>query len=64
MVVDGPSNEHEYLLSAKNLMWAPEIDGEIYINDNELEGEIQFGVIYKAKVTELAGDKLLATILN
>ncbi|MFA7570695.1 MAG: 30S ribosomal protein S12 methylthiotransferase RimO [Sulfurimonadaceae bacterium] len=64
VVVDGPSNEHEYLLSAKNLMWAPEIDGEIYINDNELEGEIQFGVIYKAKVTELAGDKLLATILN
>lgn len=64
VVVDGPSSEHEYLLSAKNLMWAPEIDGEIYINDNELEDQIQFGVIYKAKITELAGDKLLATILK
>lgn len=64
VIVDGPSSEHEYLLSAKNLMWAPDIDGEIYVNDNELEGEIQFGVIYKAKITDLAGDKLLATILN
>lgn len=64
VVVDGESDEHEYLLSARNLVWAPEIDGEIYINDNELEGEIKFGVIYKAKITELAGDKLLATILH
>lgn len=64
VVVDGESDEHEYLLSARNLIWAPEIDGEIYVNDNELEGEIKFGVIYKAKITELAGDKLLATILH
>lgn len=64
VVVDGESDEHEYLLSARNLLWAPEIDGEIYINDNELEGEIKFGVIYRAKITELAGDKLLATILH
>lgn len=66
VIVDGESSEHEYLLSAKNIMWAPEIDGEIYINDNELpEGEqIEFGKVYKAKVTDIAGDKLLATILK
>ncbi|RXJ56381.1 30S ribosomal protein S12 methylthiotransferase RimO [Candidatus Marinarcus aquaticus] len=64
VVVDGESDEHEYLLSARNLLWAPEIDGEIYINDNELKGEIKFGVIYKAKISELVGDKLLATILH
>ncbi|MFA7083168.1 MAG: 30S ribosomal protein S12 methylthiotransferase RimO [Arcobacteraceae bacterium] len=64
VVVDGPSLEHEYLLSARNIMWAPDIDGEIYINDNELETEIKFGVIYKAKITELAGDNLLATIIK
>jgi ribosomal protein S12 methylthiotransferase RimO len=64
VVVDKPSDEHEYLLSARNLMWAPDIDGEIYINDNELETPVEFGVIYKAKITELAGDKLLATILK
>lgn len=64
VIVDSQSDEHEYLLSAKNIMWAPEIDGEIYINDNELDNPVEFGVIYKAKITELVGDKLLATILK
>jgi ribosomal protein S12 methylthiotransferase len=64
--VDGESDEHEYLLSARKTLWAPDIDGEIYINDNELpEGEqIKFGQIYTAKITELAGDKLLATVIK
>jgi ribosomal protein S12 methylthiotransferase len=66
VVVDKESDEHEYLLSAKDLIWAPDIDGEIYINDNELDNaaQIKFGQIYKAKITEIAGDKLLATIIN
>ncbi len=64
VIVDSQSDEHEYLLSAKDIVWAPEIDGEIYINDNELDTKIEFGKIYKAKVTELVGDKLLATILK
>ena len=64
--VDGESDEHEYLLSARKTIWAPDIDGEIYINDNELgEGEqIKFGQIYTVKVTELVGDKLLATVIK
>jgi ribosomal protein S12 methylthiotransferase RimO len=64
--VDGESEEHEYLLSARKTIWAPDIDGEIYINDNELpEGEqIKFGQIYTVKVTELVGDKLLATVIK
>ena len=64
--VDGESEEHEYLLSARKTLWAPDIDGEIYINDNELsEGEqIKFGQIYTVKVTELVGDKLLATVIK
>ncbi len=64
--IDGESDEHEYLLSARKVLWAPDIDGEIYINDNELaEGEqIKFGQIYTVRVTELAGDKLLATVIK
>ena len=64
--IDGESDEHEFLLSARKTIWAPDIDGEIYINDNELpEGEqIKFGKIYTVRVTELAGDKLLATVLR
>jgi len=64
VVVDGESSEHEYLLSARKLSWAPDIDGEIYINDNELNEEIKAGVIYTAKITELSGDKLIATIIK
>lgn len=64
VIVDGPSDEHEFLLSAKEIIWAPEIDGEIYINDKEIKGEIEFGKIYLAKITQFVGDKLLATILN
>ncbi len=64
IIVDGESDEHEYLLSARKLLWAPDIDGEIYINDNEIGGQIQFGQVYSAKITELIGDKLLGTIIK
>jgi ribosomal protein S12 methylthiotransferase RimO len=63
LVIDGESDEHEYLLSARPLLWAPEIDGEILINDtNDLP--IEYGKTYQAKITELAGDKLLASLLT
>ncbi len=64
LVIDGESDEHEYLLSARELGWTPEIDGEIYVNDNELNDEpLKFGIVYKARITEKVGDKLLATVL-
>ncbi len=68
--IDGESEEHEYLLSAKKTIWAPDIDGEIYINDSELFNEngtpskLKFGQIYKVRVTQLLGDKLLATVIK
>lgn len=62
--IDGESQEHEYLLSARKTIWAPEIDGEIYINDNEDNIPIIFGEIYEVEATQLAGDKLLAKILR
>lgn len=67
--IDGESDEHEYLLSARKTSWAPDIDGEIYINDNELFDEnskekLKFGQIYTARITELVGDKLLATVIK
>jgi len=64
VIVDGESSEHEYLLSARKLSWAPDIDGEIYINDNELNNEIKTGIVYQAKITELSGDKLIATLIK
>jgi tRNA A37 methylthiotransferase MiaB len=67
--IDGESEEHEFLLSARKVIWAPDIDGEIYINDNELYDEndpkqLEFGKIYTVRVSELSGDKLLATVIK
>ncbi|KFN40274.1 MAG: ribosomal protein S12 methylthiotransferase [Sulfuricurvum sp. MLSB] len=62
LVIDGMSDEHEYLLSARALLWAPDVDGEIYVNDREIEGELEYGVIYRARVTEIAGKRPLATV--
>jgi tRNA A37 methylthiotransferase MiaB len=63
LVIDGESDEHEYLLSARPLLWAVEIDGEVLVNDtNDLP--IEYGKMYEAEITELAGDKLLATLMK
>ncbi|MCK9371753.1 MAG: 30S ribosomal protein S12 methylthiotransferase RimO [Sulfuricurvum sp.] len=62
IVIDGMSDEHEYLLSARALLWAPDVDGEIYVNDREIEGELTFGKIYRARITEIAEKRPLATV--
>ena len=63
LVIDGESSEHEYLLSARPLNWAVEIDGEVLINDTS-DLPVEYGRRYLAKITELAGDKLLATLIT
>ena len=64
LIIDGESDEHEFLLSARKTIWAPEIDGEIYVNDRTKDENLEFGKIYKAKVTELVGNILTATVDN
>jgi len=62
LVIDGESDEHEYLLSARPLAWAVDIDGEILINDTS-DLKITYGKIYQATITELVGSQLLATLV-
>ena len=62
VILEGESDEHEYILSARPTLWAKDIDGDILINDTS-DLEILFGKIYYAKITEIAGDRLLATLL-
>lgn len=64
IVIDGESEESEFILSAKELAWAPDIDGELYVNDREVDEDLVLGKIYKAKITELIGNKLLCTVDN
>ncbi|WP_353661852.1 30S ribosomal protein S12 methylthiotransferase RimO [Hydrogenimonas sp. SS33] len=63
MIVTGPSEEHEFLLSARPLIWAPEIDGEVLVNDSDIEG-IVYDRLYRVEVTERAGTQLLGRILS
>jgi len=63
VVIDGESDEHEYLLSARPLAWAVDIDGEILINDTS-DLPIEYGKTYEAKITELVGNQLLATLMS
>ncbi|MBN2249988.1 MAG: MiaB/RimO family radical SAM methylthiotransferase, partial [Campylobacterales bacterium] len=62
LVIDGESEEHELLLSARPLKWAVDIDGEILINDTS-DLPVEYGKVYEAKITELVGSQLLATLL-
>ena len=61
VMIEGISSEHEYFMGARALSWAPEIDGEILINDS-LVKSLEIGKTYFATITEKAGDKLLATV--
>ncbi len=61
VILEGESDEHEYILSARPTLWAKDIDGDILINDTS-DLEIVFGALYEAKITQLAGDRLLGTL--
>ncbi len=62
-IVEGPSEEHEYLLSARPLLWAPDIDGELLINESDVEG-LEFGRCYTVEITQLAGMQLLGRVTD
>ena len=63
VILEGESDEHEYILSARPTLWAKDIDGDILINDTS-NLEIVFGALYEVKVTQLAGDRLLGTLVK
>ncbi|MFV0481127.1 MAG: 30S ribosomal protein S12 methylthiotransferase RimO [Campylobacteraceae bacterium] len=63
LVIEGESTEHELFIGARKLEWVGEIDGEVLINESDIE-DLRVGDMVEAKITELAGDKLLATVLR
>jgi len=64
VVITGESSEGEFFLGAKKLLWAEDIDGEILINENETDKTLEVGKVYRAKVTQIVGESLLATIIK
>ena len=63
LVIEGESSEHEFFMGARKLSWAPNIDGEILVNDSDVN-DVTIGKSYHATITECAGDKLIATITS
>lgn len=61
ILIEGPSSEHEFFMGARKLSWAPSIDGEILVNDSDV-AKLEVGKSYRASITEIAGDKLVATV--
>jgi ribosomal protein S12 methylthiotransferase RimO len=64
IVIDGESDEHEYLLSAKSTMWAPDIDGQIYVNDSIVESLEYQSKIYKARINDVINGIFIVEVIE
>lgn len=60
--LNGKSDESELFYSVKPLLWDKDIDGEILINESEIES-LETGELYSCEITELAGDNLIGKII-
>ena len=63
VILEGESDEHEYILSARPTLWAKDIDGDILINDTS-DLEVLYGAMYEVKITDFTGDRLLGTLIK
>lgn len=63
VILEGKSAESEYFYSARDIRFAPEIDGEILINDKEIKEDLEIGY-YRVKITEVVGENVLGCVLG
>ncbi len=63
VLIEGPSQESEYLLQGPLDSQAPEIDGVCLINDSDV-GEVQSGEFRTIRITRVLGHDLLGKIVN
>jgi ribosomal protein S12 methylthiotransferase RimO len=60
--LDGMTEDNLFY-SVRPKLWTPEVDGDILINESEIE-ELNIGEKYKVLVTELAGEQLIGKIIK
>jgi ribosomal protein S12 methylthiotransferase len=64
VLVEGPHEETDMLLSGRTRFQAPEVDGTVLINDVvDGLGEIQAGHLGRVKITEVSGYDLVGTLV-
>lgn len=64
VVLDGKSQISEYFYSARDIRWAPEIDGEILINDSELDEMILPSGYYEATLSEVKNGLMFGKVMK
>ena len=60
VLVDGPSDEHEYLLDGRHEGQAPDVDGKVILTD--AEGDVQRGDLVRAKIIQTSAHDLVASL--
>jgi len=63
LLLEGPSEESDFLLQARTPMHAPEIDGKVYVNDAPDTLQPQPGEFYRCQITEAHDYDLVARII-
>ncbi len=64
VLVEGPHEETEMLLSARTRFQAPEVDGAVLVNDvAEGIGEVAAGHLGKVEITDVSGYDLVGTLV-
>jgi ribosomal protein S12 methylthiotransferase len=59
VLVEGPSDEHEYVMMARHAGQAPDIDGQVYLSGGEARpGEMRRVLITQASHYDLVGELL------
>ncbi|PAF42947.1 30S ribosomal protein S12 methylthiotransferase RimO [Helicobacter sp. 11S03491-1] len=64
IVLEGKSQISRYFYSARDLRWAPEVDGEILINDSMLDDMILKSGYYEAILNEVKDGLLFAKVVK
>jgi len=63
LLLEGPSEESDFLLQARTPMHAPEIDGKVYVTDAREALQPQVGEFYRCQITEAHDYDLVARIV-
>ena len=60
VLVDGPSEEHDFVMKGRHAGQAPEIDGSVYLS----EGEARTGEMRRVKITQSSDWDLVGELLD
>ncbi|HXZ28589.1 MAG TPA: 30S ribosomal protein S12 methylthiotransferase RimO [Terriglobales bacterium] len=63
LLLEGESEESEWLWEGRTAMHAPEIDGKVYVNDLGRHAQARAGEFYRCRVTEAHDYDLVAELL-